>query len=179
MNNGDPPRAAAFAWVTLAYLVALAAAAWIHGRLSGQPALVAIGAADLLATLVVFGFSMTFDNSSFYDPYWSVAPPLIGLSLVLCHAVPEVPLTRQVLVLGVVTAWGARLTWNWIRGWRGLGHEDFRYVDLRRQTGRAYPLVSLFGLHLMPTVTVFLGCLPLVPVLSTKKHAPCLNAWLA
>ena len=30
--------------------------------------------ADLAATVVVFGFSVAFDNSSMYDPYWSVGP---------------------------------------------------------------------------------------------------------
>lgn len=171
MDHRDTSRAAALAWVALAYLLALLAALFIHGRLSGQPAPVAIGAADLVATLVVFGFSMAFDNSSFYDPYWSVTPPLIALALICCHAAPEVPLSRQVPVIGVVTIWGVRLTWNWVRGWQGLGHEDFRYVDLREKTGRAYPLVSLFGLHLMPTVTVFLVCLPLLPVLARYNEA--------
>ena len=33
--------------------------------------------ADLLATLVVFCFSRAHKNSSFYDAYWSVAPPLL------------------------------------------------------------------------------------------------------
>jgi hypothetical protein len=29
---------------------------------------------DILATLVVFCVSFLFNNSSFYDPYWSVVP---------------------------------------------------------------------------------------------------------
>src|SRR5262249_42945026 len=60
---------------------------------------------------------------------------------------------------------GARLTWNWVRGWSGLGHEDWRYVDLRGKTGAAYWLVSALGLHLMPTVTVLAGLLSLQPAL--------------
>ena len=31
----------------------------------------------LLATLVVFAFSRAYRNSSFYDAYWSVIPPLL------------------------------------------------------------------------------------------------------
>ena len=34
--------------------------------------------ADLTATGVVFIASAAFQNSSLYDPYWSLAPPLIG-----------------------------------------------------------------------------------------------------
>ena len=33
--------------------------------------------ADIVATLVVFGFSRVYRNSSFYDAYWSVIPPLL------------------------------------------------------------------------------------------------------
>ena len=69
--------------------------------------------------------------------------------------------------MGLVLTWGARLTWNWARGWSGLVHEDWRYVDLRETTGRAYWAVSLVGLHMMPTLCVYLGCLSLLPALST------------
>ena len=34
--------------------------------------------ADLAATLTIFVFSFAFQNSSFYDPYWSVVPPVIA-----------------------------------------------------------------------------------------------------
>jgi len=69
----------AFGWIGAAYaaalLVALAVGAW--GDWS-DPLAVAF-AADLAATLVVFGFSVAFNNSSFYDAYWSVAPPVLAL----------------------------------------------------------------------------------------------------
>ena len=52
------------------------------------------------------------------------------------------PTARQALVLALVLAWGVRLTANWLRGWRGLGHEDWRYVQMRGQTGGAYWLGS-------------------------------------
>jgi steroid 5-alpha reductase family enzyme len=61
---------------------------------------------------------------------------------------------RAWLVTGLVCLWGLRLTLNWASHWRGLGHEDWRYVDLRVKTGRAYWAVSFVGLHLYPTVMV-------------------------
>src|SRR5262249_20349941 len=66
----------------------------------------------------------------------------------------------------LVTWWAVRLTYNWARGWAGLHHEDWRYVDLRRTTGRAYWLVSFVGLHLMPTIQVFLAFLSLYVALA-------------
>lgn len=172
MSQSQPERSrtAAFAWVALCYAAATVVAVLVHGAVlrAGHGAIASLGAADLAATLAVFAFSVAFNNSSFYDPYWSVTPLLIAPALATVHAAPGVPAARQLLVTALVFCWGLRLTWNWIRGWEGLGHEDWRYVDLRRQTGRAYWLVSLTGLHLMPTVTVFLGCLPLVPALATS-----------
>jgi steroid 5-alpha reductase family enzyme len=145
----------------LAGFVALLAAFALHGH---HPVAVA-GGADLAATLAVFAFSLAFGNSSFYDAYWSVAPLPIALYWVGV-ADDGVPGLRQVLVVALVAAWGARLTWNWYRGWTGLDHEDWRYVNIRETTGSLYWPASFFGLHLFPTVQVFLGCLALWPALA-------------
>jgi steroid 5-alpha reductase family enzyme len=123
-------------------------------------------AADLAATLTVFAFSVGFDNSSLYDPYWSVAPPVLGVYFALQPIAASANGARQSLVLALVAAWSIRLTYNFLRGWGGLRHEDWRYVDIRRKTGRAYWLVSLLGIHLLPTLFVFAGCLPLYAALA-------------
>jgi steroid 5-alpha reductase family enzyme len=116
---------------------------------------------------VVFGSSVVANNSSMYDPYWSVAPMVIAPAVTLTHGQSTLPL-RQWIVTALVLWWGARLTWNWARGWDGLAHEDWRYVDLREKTGKAYWLVSFLGLHTMPTIWVYLGCLSLIPSLATS-----------
>src|SRR5262249_8802343 len=123
-------RSVSFAYVGLAYLAA-AAAAWAAGAWlgDGAPAWQIIMVADGAATVVVFAFSVAADNSSVYDPYWSVAPMVIAPWLV-ARAAPGVPLVRQIVVVALVMAWGARLTWNWARGWQGLAHEDWRYVEI-------------------------------------------------
>jgi steroid 5-alpha reductase family enzyme len=166
----DADRARSFAIVGVAYLVALAAAiasAWMAGN--GTPMLAAF-VADLVATLVIFAFSMRFGNSSIYDAYWSVAPPVIALywASVLpgAGAVPA----RQWLVLLLVFVWAVRLTTNWARGWPGLHHEDWRYQDLRANANTPYWLVSLTGIHYFPTLMVFVACLPLYPALATGSH---------
>lgn len=158
-------RARAFAWVTLSYVVALAAAAVATMYYPGPRspwALIAVG--DLVGTVVIFGFATAFRNSSFYDPYWSVAPVVIALYLGLGFVGPA-PVARQILVTVLITLYGVRLTYNWARGWTGLGHEDWRYIDLRRQTGVLFPVVNFLGIMLLPTVLVYLGCVPMVPAL--------------
>lgn len=160
-------RSAAFALVAFAYIVAfLAAQAVVQATPQWHP-LMTIAVADAAATLAVFVFSRAFNNSSFYDAYWSVAPAVIALWLALGPGSVEGLTPRQGLVLALVLLYAVRLTYNWARGWEGLEHEDWRYVDLRKKTGKLYWVVSLLGLHLMPTVMVYLGCLPLHSALVT------------
>jgi len=164
MALGRRSRAAGFAWVALAYAVAgVAAYGVVRCAPVAWPLWRVVAAADVVATVVVFAFSVVLDNSSVYDPYWSVAPMAIAPALA---AVGEAPLARKVMVVALVLAWGARLTYNWARGWTGLAHEDWRYVEQRRH-GRAYWPVSFVGIHMMPTVLVFGGCLSLFPALVT------------
>lgn len=163
------PRATSFFWVTVAYVAGLAAA-WVTVTSLGEShhALLIAAIADFAATFAVFVFSVVFDNTSVYDPYWSVAPLALAPYLALRPEADGAPVARKVLICALVVFWGVRLTYNWARGFTGLGHEDWRYVDIRNKTGRAYWLASFFGLQLMPTVMVFLGCLPLYPALTSK-----------
>jgi steroid 5-alpha reductase family enzyme len=161
-------RSSAFALVGFAYVVAHLAAMAVVNATPGWHPLAVIAAADFAATLAVFVFSRAFNNSSFYDAYWSVAPATIALWLTFGPGSVNGFTLRQGVVLALVLLYAFRLTFNWARGWEGLGHEDWRYVDLRKKTGKLYWLVSLLGLHLMPTVMVYLGCLPLHSVLVTS-----------
>jgi steroid 5-alpha reductase family enzyme len=127
-----------------------------------HPILVA-AAADVVATFVVFFGSVFLDNSSVYDPYWSVAP----LPIAIYWTALGDPLgARQLVILVLVALWGTRLTMNWALRWRGPADEDFRYVEIRGKSGRAYWPASLAAIHLMPTVWVFLGLIPLFPALT-------------
>ncbi|MCU0270815.1 MAG: DUF1295 domain-containing protein [Acidimicrobiales bacterium] len=157
-------RAASFAIVVGAYAVALAAAVAAAVVVDADHPLVTVLVADLVATLVIFGSSRLFDNSSMYDVYWSVIPPVIALYL-LAVAEPGTDGLRQALVILLVFAWAIRLTANWARGWPGLQHEDWRY-ELARDNGKPYWLQSFFGFHLFPTIQVYLGCLPLYAALT-------------
>src|SRR6185369_16562304 len=116
-----------FTWIVVAYAVGFVVAAISAAMLGWQhPIAVAFGA-DVAATVAVFAFSVAFNNSSFYDAYWSVAPIAIVFYWLHC-AVPEANGLRELIATALVCAWGVRLTYNWARGWGGLGHEDWRYV---------------------------------------------------
>ena len=146
--------------VGLAYVAAGATAYSTASAMGSTHPIWTAFVADVAATLVIFAFSFAFNNSSFYDAYWSIAPLPIAVYWAEVAGVGEVNDVRRALVFAVIAVWGARLTYNWIRGWTGLSHEDWRYVKLRAQTGSLYWLVSVVGLHMMPTLWVFGGLLP-------------------
>ncbi|MFW6125966.1 MAG: DUF1295 domain-containing protein, partial [Chloroflexota bacterium] len=107
------------------------------------------------------------------------APVAIALYWTLGTASESAVLVRQEVVVSLVFCWGIRLTHNWSRRWRGLGHEDWRYTALRARSGRWFWLVELFGIDVMPTAVVFLGCLSLYPSLSAGTRGFGAIDWVA
>ena len=168
-------RTGAFVLCAVAYFVALAAAVVTGFAVTQDEPIWVAGAADLVATLVIFAFSLRFDNSSLYDPYWSVAPPLLGWYF-LSQNLGDVDPARAAVCLGLCTVWAVRLTYNWATGWSGLDHQDWRYVEIQRKTGKLYWLVSLLGIHLFPTAQVFAGSLALLPALTSARPFHLLDA---
>jgi steroid 5-alpha reductase family enzyme len=160
----------ALAAVCIAYATALLAALGTGWALRGHGPILVAALADVVATIVVFAFSVAQDNSSLYDPYWSVAP--IPIAAYWASVAPTGPGLRAILVIVLVAVWGVRLTANWVARWRGLEDEDFRYTEIRRRTGRLYWPASLVSIHLLPTAWVFLGLLAAWPALGSAGRAP-------
>jgi len=144
--------------VGAAYAVAVATgAAWLVCGVHTGGLLLDTLIADLLTTLVIFAFSRAYGNSSFYDAYWSVIPPVL-----LCYWWSQSGLQqlRCWLIAAVVLLWAIRLTANWLYSFPGLHHEDWRYPMFREKAGRWEFLVDLVTIHLIPTLLVFAGMLP-------------------
>ncbi|MCB9284986.1 MAG: DUF1295 domain-containing protein [Lewinellaceae bacterium] len=171
-HSSEKSRTTAFAWIALSYLLALGAGYWVGQGFhqQGYHPLVVVGIADIAATVIVFGFSYVFKNSSFYDPYWSVIPVFIAAYLGWLGMESGANPLRLNLAFVLVFLWAFRLTGNWVRGWQGLHHEDWRYVQLAQQSGKAYWLVSFIGLHTFPTIMVFLGCTPLYQAMAIPNN---------
>lgn len=124
--------------------------------------------ADVVATVVVFVVSVICSNASVYDPYWSVQPIIILLAAAFGFGVN---LTGSLLI-AVICFWGIRLTANWAYTFHGLDCQDWRYTMLKEKSGGFYPIVNFFGIHLIPTLIVYLCTIPAVYVL---KLAPDFN----
>lgn len=155
-------------WIIIAYLACSAAGfAWLY--FSAGNMLLNSFIADVIATIVIFAFSRVFKNSSFYDAYWSVIPPLFLLFWWFTRS-NETELLRYVLVSIVVWYWALRLTWNWGKHWQGMHHEDWRYGMLKEKSHRFEILTDFFAIHFFPTIQVFLGMLPMYAAVALSNR---------
>jgi steroid 5-alpha reductase family enzyme len=142
----------------VAYVVATALAVVVWQFAAGIHDLWRLTLADVAATLFIFGTSLAFNNSSMYDPYWSVKPAVIAVG---CAAMFGVGTVGSMVLLLLMVLYGLRLTVNFYRDWPGMHHEDWRYRDFRAKFPKGYWAISLGGIHLFPTVQVLLACIPL------------------
>lgn len=115
-------------------------------------------AADVAATLVVWGFGLLFKNASLYDPYWSIAPVMV-IPFWMMYKGRAVS-AADILLLTAVFIWGVRLTANWVMGWRGMDHQDWRYTMLKEKNPDIWFITNLGGINMMPTILVFLAMVP-------------------
>ncbi|MBR0396090.1 MAG: DUF1295 domain-containing protein [Clostridiales bacterium] len=123
--------------------------------------------ADVAATIFVFMFSVIFKNASVYDPYWSIQPIVIIAGYALTSNITPATL---LLIISIVY-WGIRLTGNWAYVFGGLNHQDWRYTKFEKETGRLYPFINFTGIHMVPTLIVYLTTLPAVFVIRQELRA--------
>ena len=134
-----------------------------------------------ICTVVIWVFSIANGNSSVYDPYWVIAPPLLALALKASgpEGLSGSWSVRQIAVVGCLVIWACRyhIFYAW-PGWRtGLVHEDWRYEDMRRAPV-PYWLNSLLGMHLFPSVLVYFAFAPAAHVLlAGAAGQPAFGLW--
>ena len=121
----------------------------------------AITIGHIVATLIIYLASVLAKNSSFYDPFWSIAPLPIIIYLSFISYERDKNLLKVLVILIPVIYWSLRLTNNWQRSWKGLSHEDFRYIDLKTRFKKFPYLIDFFGIHLYPTLQVNFSLFPL------------------
>ena len=145
--------------IAVIYAIAISAGILVFNILSQTfPEVWALLLADVVATVITWGFGIVYENVSVYDPYWSVIPPIAFLLWAFHKGSWTLPV---VLLLIGVWYWGIRLTGNWLYTFKGLGHEDWRYTRYREtQQPLMFHITNFFGLNMMPTLLVFACMLP-------------------
>ena len=150
-------RTAGFLVLLLVYIVASLAGIAVFHLLGSWWFYARLFAADVAATLVVWLAGLLLRNASVYDPYWSVAPLVL---LPLGAAALGVFNAGLLAAFAAVALWGLRLTAHWANTFVNLKTQDWRYTQLMVERRSLWFLVNLFGIHLFPTVVVFLALAP-------------------
>lgn len=150
-------RGWSFVVITLVYVAAAAIGVWTFAASEGLHFLLRLFAADFTATVFVWLWGVIFSNSSVYDPYWSVAPPLMLTGYALYSGADSLPV---LLMQIAVWYWAVRLTGNWAYTFPDLNRQDWRYDMYKEKFPRLWHIVNFTGINLMPTIVVFLAMIP-------------------
>ena len=115
------------------------------------------------ATIFIYILSVLFNNSSWYDAFWSVIPVILTI---MCWSDISAAgnVQRAFLMHACLLFWAIRLTYNWMRSWDGFFHEDWRYIMMKGKTENKfqYFLVDFGSIHLIPTICVYMALLPMI-----------------
>jgi len=107
------------------------------------------------ATLFIYIVTCFVPDTSLYDPYWSVAPPVMLLAAMVKYRLWS---PNAIIILAAFLVWAIRLTGNWAVTYKGLLHEDWRYRTYREKCSPfGFALINLVGLQFVPTIVVYLG----------------------
>lgn len=155
--NVKNKRGFSFFVIAITYIAAISVGLLVYNALTFQPWL-SLLIADVAATAFTFIISVIFGNASVYDPYWSVQPIVIVAAFGFAYGLN----VAGWLLVGVICLWGLRLTANWAYTFHGLNAQDWRYTMLKQQSGKWYPFVNFFGIHLVPTLIVYACTMPAV-----------------
>ena len=124
---------------------------------SNMDLLLRIFIADAIATVFIWVVGVFLKSASIYDPYWSVQTVVIYVFLMVSYQSYNL---GSILLLCCILFWAVRLTYNFAYGFDDLSYVDWRYKMLKEKTGPFFQLVSLLGIHMFPTIVVFLASIP-------------------
>ena len=122
---------------------------------------------DVIATIVIYIFSLIFKTSSMYDPYWSVQSFIIFLSLMIKFNSFN---PSNIIILFALGIYTIRLTGNFIIGFGNLQYIDWRYRMLKEKSGAFFQLINFLGIMLFPTLVVYSMTIPLIIMSYTEIH---------
>ena len=159
-------------YLSLAFVYLLYAIAFVGGYFSSiwiSSIYYQLAFMDIVATLIIWVFSIVIKNTSLYDPYWSLTPWALATYLLFVSKVNNV---YTFILYIMFSIWSWRLTINWMITFDDLSWEDWRYKSYRTKYNRfIYEFINLFGFMMMPTILVYTGLIPLLLVIVNGANA--------
>ncbi|MDR0368122.1 MAG: DUF1295 domain-containing protein [Bacteroidales bacterium] len=168
LNKIKQSKSASYLIVVLMYVVATLTGIFVFSFNKSGEDILFLFLADFVATVVIWLFGWWIGNSSAYDPYWSVAPPIILTFLAFHYGIFS---TSAILLLIAVWFWAVRLTVNWIYTFPNFCHQDWRYTKLKEENPKIWQLVNFTGIHFVPTLVVFIALIPAIYTLQVDISA--------
>jgi len=124
---------------------------------------------DCISTMVVFIFSLIFQNTSLYDPYWGFYPIILITYWQMVS--PYESSAKNWACWGATLFYSLRHGYLYFRFWHGLSYEDYRYLEFKEKfkSKAAYWAFSCLSFHYFPTFEVFAGLLPFYYIVNTDE----------
>jgi steroid 5-alpha reductase family enzyme len=105
--------------------------------------------------------SLITKDTSWVDRLWSIVPVVYVWIFAVAAITAGVDAARLTVMAVLVTAWGARLTFNFARKGGYTGMEDYRWAILRKRMGPTqFQLFNLFFIVLYQNALLVLITLP-------------------
>jgi steroid 5-alpha reductase family enzyme len=121
--------------------------------------LLSAGAVILSLMLLLWVVSLLLRNSSIVDIFWGFG--FVISAWVYFFLTPDGFMTRKLLIVGLATIWGLRLTIHVLtRNWGRP--EDFRYQKWRRESGKIWGIKSLFKVFILQGFLIWIISTPLM-----------------
>lgn len=137
----------------------------------------------LVIVLIVAGAASAFcwiaslvtKDTSWVDRLWSIVPVVYVWIFAIAALVDGRDATRLLVMAVLVTAWGARLTFNFARKGGYTGMEDYRWAILR---GRMSPaMFQVFNLFFIVLYQMALLVLITLPAQIAWQHPAAFTGW--
>ena len=125
---------------------------------------------------VLYLHSLLVKNTFMVDFIWSGWPPILTYVIFLrltSEETSQLSLPRLITLFPLIMVWGFRLTHNFLsRG--GVGHEDWRYADMRVKFGKHFWWISLFSVYWGQTAFLWL---PMLSIYGGVMNTQSYNSW--
>lgn len=165
MKKIKDSKSLGFLFIALAYILSIVVQVILFNILDLESIYLKLLIISIVGSVLVFIFSVIFDNSIFYKPYYSIEPNVLIILLMFNNKI-NYPVVISFMVVFMIFA--IRFNLFWILSFKNLNNKDFRYINIKEKTKKIFPLVSFLLIHLLPTFISYFALLPGIKFVSVN-----------
>jgi len=146
--------------VLFAYVLIWVVSLLVYATFSFESILFKLLWINVVSTLIIFFLNYLFRSYTFYVPYWALVPLFIVFYFMATS--PNGDPIRQWTILFLTLIWSVLMISNWAFKWQGFKYKDWRYQYYKEEKGLKFWGLYFLRFHLLPSILVFLLCLPML-----------------